>query len=178
MSCTSPLTWQELVDYWAGDLPTPDAERIEEHVFSCASCAEASERVSEIAMAIRGAIPAVISAAEVEGLRRAGLALEEGEFRPGVRQEAVFRPGVDLLIHHLGGLDLAGAERVHVTVRVEDGPVLHEEPFAPFARDKGEVLIACQRHFASMPPNVAFEVRVHEPTGAREPVTFLVPHTF
>jgi len=50
------------------------------------------------------------------------------------------------------------------------------------------VLIACQRHFAGLPPDIAFDVRAHEAVGsAAEPgagggpvslATFLVPHVF
>jgi hypothetical protein len=98
---------------------------------------------------------------------------------PGTRREAIFQPGVDILIHRLYGLDLARAERVQLSVRVEStGDVLFEEHFAPFDRERGEVLVACQRHFSSLPPDIAFDVRAHDPSGRVSLTTFTVPHRF
>jgi hypothetical protein len=54
-----------------------------------------------------------------------------------------------------------------------------EEPFAPFDRERGEVLVACQQHFAELPPDVVFDVRVIPRGGppARD-VRYVVPHLF
>jgi hypothetical protein len=74
---------------------------------------------------------------------------------------------------------LADAERVEVVVRSEAHGVMVHEAFAPFDRERGEVLIACQRHFASMPRDVAFDVRVHRAGGAEpEVTTYYIPHVF
>jgi hypothetical protein len=116
-------------------------------LFECGSCTREAERVSLIVQAFRTQIPAVISASDVAGLRGRGLTIVDNEFAPGVRSPVTFDPGVDLLVHHLGGLDLSAAERVEVQVRTESGLPIFEELFAPFDRDRGEVLIACQRHY-------------------------------
>lgn len=179
-TCGAPVSDEDLVAYWADDLAPEEAERVEGATFACAACAEASQRVERIAGAFRGWIPAVLSAAQLEALREGGLVIEEGRFAPGARREAVFRHGVDLMIHRLGGLDLAGAARVEVTISSESsGETLFFEPFAPFDPVGGEVLIACQRHFAALPADVAFDVRAlaegdAELTRAR----YLVPHVF
>ena len=78
----------------------------------------------------------------------------------GVRQ-AVFPAGADLLVHRLAGLDRTLAERVDVIVR-----------------ERGEVLIACQRRFSGLPTDVAFDVRAHTGDGEAPVRTFLVPHVF
>jgi len=76
-------------------------------------------------------------------------------------------------------MDLQRAERVQVSVRVEStGDVLFEDHFAPFDGARGEVLIACQRHFAHMPPDIAFDVGAHDRSGQVALSTFLVPHVF
>ncbi|HEX7668485.1 MAG TPA: hypothetical protein VF395_02825, partial [Polyangiaceae bacterium] len=70
------------------------------------------------------------------------------------------------------------ATRVRVTVGVESTEdVLMEVPDAPFDVAEG-VLIACQRHFAMMPPDVVFEVRVIEASGAELKATYRIPHVF
>lgn len=178
-TCAAPLSPHVLADYWAGDLPREESERVEEHVFGCAACASASSRVAAIVTALRSTIPPIVSPSELEALRARGLALVDGYFRPGERREVVFAEGTDLLVHHLGGLALEDAERVHVTVRLERGGILFEQPIAPFDRARGEVLVACQRHFAELPPDVVFDVQVHREGGARDEVaTYVIPHVF
>jgi hypothetical protein len=177
--CAEPIAWGHLVDYWAGDLAGAESDRVEEHLFACEACTAESERVARVAQAFHTAVPAVVGADQVRELRARGLVVEENSVAPGTRREAVFQPGVDILIHRLHGLDLALAERVHLSVRVEStGDVLFEDHFAPFDRARGEVLVACQRHFSSFPPDVVFDVRAHNPSGGVALTTFTVPHVF
>lgn len=177
--CSHPIAWERLVDYWAGDLDDADTDVVDEHLFACEACSAESAGVARIVQAFRTAIPAVVSPAQTAELRARGLVVEENRFEPGERVEVIFEPDVDILIHHLSGIDLSRAERVHVGVRIEStGAVVFEEHFAPFDRDRGEVLIACQRHFAGLPPDVAFDVRVHEQNGRTLEATYSVPHVF
>ena len=178
-SCSSPLTWQRLVDYWAGDLDGFETDAVDEHLFGCIACSTESARVARIVQAFRAALPAVISEEQMLELRARGLVVEENHFVPGRRQEVCFEPHVDILIHRLGGLDLSMADRVDVVVRVEStGVVMFDDHFAPFDREKGEVLIACQPHYAGMPPDVAFDVHVHTPSGVTSLSSFSIPHVF
>lgn len=177
--CSSPIGSERLVAYWADDLDADDTARVEEHLFGCAACTVEAERIARIAQALRGVIPPVIARAQLEELRARGLTIADTTFAPGVRQAVTFERHVDLMIHHLGGLDLATAERVEVTVRSEaTGAVVHADPWAPFDRDRGEVLIACQRHFSHLPHDVVFDVRVHRASGPAAVATFVVPHVF
>jgi Putative zinc-finger len=178
-SCASPLTWQRLVDYWAGDLDAAETDAVDEHLFACIACSTESARVARIVQAFRAALPAVISEEQMLGLRARGVVVEENHFVPGRRQEVCFEPDVDILIHHLGGLDLSIADRVDVVVRVEStGAVLFHDHFAPFDRDKGEVLVACQPHFAGMPSDIEFDVHAHAPSGVTSLSSFSIPHVF
>jgi hypothetical protein len=36
--CSAPIGFADVVDYWTGDLTRAEADRIEEHVFTCADC--------------------------------------------------------------------------------------------------------------------------------------------
>ncbi|HWB82208.1 MAG TPA: zf-HC2 domain-containing protein [Nannocystaceae bacterium] len=179
MSCTSPIAFEVLVDYWAGELSDEAVERIDAHVMGCASCAAESEAVERIAAACRFRIPPVISADQLDALQREGLVVAENPCTPGARKEARFEPDVDLLVHRLGGLALAGATRVRMVVRSESSNVVMlEDDFVPFDRTRGEVLVACQRHFAAFPPDVVFEVFAHDDTGIVSSARYLVPHVF
>jgi hypothetical protein len=66
-----------------------------------------------------------------------------------------------------------------VSVSVESsGDMVFEDHFAPFDRERGEVLIACQRHFSHLPSDIAFDVRAFDASGEVSRTTFLVPHVF
>ena len=179
MSCTAPISTDVLVAYWADDLEQEAASSLEEHLFSCASCAAECERIGAVVRGIRELIPPVVTREQVEALRARGLRVVENPVTPGPRQPCVFGDGVDILLHVLHGLDLSRAETVHVTISDEDtGTVMVEARNVPFDPTTGEVLIACQRHFASFPPNVAFDVRTREASGIEHSTRYLVPHGF
>jgi hypothetical protein len=57
MRCESPLSWEVLVAYWAGDLPSDEEETTELHLMGCPTCTAESERVAAVAQGIRDARP-------------------------------------------------------------------------------------------------------------------------
>jgi hypothetical protein len=178
VSCTAPMGLEQLVAYWSKDLDAGAEAAVEEHLFACDTCFANAERVQRVVQAFRIGPPPVISQTELEALRAKGLTLGENSFGPGQGETVTFARGIDMLIHHLTGLDLTGAERVEVIVRSKSHGVIFEEPVAPFDRQRGEVLIACQRHFAAFPPDIVFDVRVHEPGTAGAIATYEIPHVF
>lgn len=178
MSCRTPLSSEELVAYWANDLAPGDVDRVDEHLMGCESCSAESGRIAAVAEAVRVFVPPVVTRAMLTRFRGEGMRIDENTFAPGMRQSVVFRAGTDLLVHRLVGLDLSSAERVRVTVSVEStGEVMMEVPDAPFDASEG-VLIACQRHFASLPPDVVMEVRAVEASGAEHRAVYTIPHVF
>lgn len=178
-ACASPLPVGQLVDYWTNELDAAALATVEEHLFGCASCTAAMERLQRVLGAFRTGLPPAITAAQLAELRTQGLAIEENTFVPGQRREIAFPAKLDLLIHHLGGLALHDAERVSLTVRTESGGVvIHEDPIAPFDRERGEILIACQKHFAAFPPDIVFDVRIHRRAQPPQLATYVLPHVF
>lgn len=176
--CAAPITLGSLVAYFADDLEPAAADEVEAALFFCAACAAEATRVGAVVSALKTAIPVVLSTLELDALALRGLVIARNPCRPGARQPAVFPQRVDVLVHELGELDLTQATRVEVAVRVESsGATMGEDPDAPFARDRGAVYIACQRHFAHLPPDVVFDVRVHGPTGITA-ARYFVPHVF
>jgi hypothetical protein len=179
MNSSHPIPFENLVAYWAGDLSPAETEQIDEHLMGCAACSSASARVAAVTEAIRNMLPPVISEAYLGQLRERGLAIEENAMRPGERRAVVFGPHLDLLVHRLGGMELAGAEEVRITIRVEEtGETIMEHADVPFERDTGEVLLACQRHFAVFPPNIVAEVRAREPSGLERVAIYTIPHVY
>lgn len=176
MSCAAPVAFETLVAYWAGDLDRLAAEAVEEHLFDCAACTASAERVASVTERIRGTLPPVVTRAVVDSLRARGHRIDDNVVTPGSRSRVVFDKQ-DFIIHHLSGLALHDVESVGVTVRVvETGVVLLAVPNAPFERETGEVLIACQRHFAAFPPNVRFVVESIPKSGPPRLAEYVVEH--
>jgi hypothetical protein len=178
MSCAGPLSFETLVAYWAGDLDDAETDRVDEHLMTCASCSASSERLASLVSALRGLIPPVVDRATVDKLRASGRRLREQTFLPDQRQALTFPADHDLLIHRLTGFDLAGAERVDVTVTSESsGAIIAELRGAPFDPAEG-VLIACQQHFAELPTDTVFAVRATSASGVERVATYTILHDF
>jgi hypothetical protein len=174
MNC--PIPHEVLVRYWAGDVSDDEIDTIEEHVFGCAACFEASSRVAALGRAIAEVIPPVaigrdIVLAEARGVRHA-----TNDIRPGVATETWLRAGTDLLVHRLLG-DLEDVVRISVDIVLPDGSRLLSFGDVPFEPSAGAVLIACQRHFVErFPPDVDIVVRRTHRAGRESVDSYTVLH--
>jgi hypothetical protein len=177
--CHSPIALETLVAYWAGDLEPAEGDAVEEHVMGCPSCTTASARVAAVSEALRAQIPPVLSSDGVAKLRARGARIVDNPVLPGERKPAVFSAGIDVLLHRLGGLDLARAARVDLKVMVEEtGDVLLQTSDVPFERETGEILVACQKHYSAFPPNIEFAVHAYDDAGHETVTHYTVPHVF
>jgi hypothetical protein len=179
-SCPGAVEWPTLVDYWAGELPDPEQQVLEEHLFGCACCSQRSASVAAITESIRGMLPPIVTPELVERLRQRGMTIVENRFSPGERKEVAFPADVELLIHRLCGLPLEQAARVSFSLHVEGDPqrVLMALDDVPFDCESGSVLLACQQHYASMPPDTVAEVHVHGPGAEPRRLQFTILHRF
>jgi anti-sigma factor RsiW len=179
VSCTSPIAWESLVDYWAGDLAQHEQDVLEEHVMGCERCASASARVAAMTEAFRAMIPPLLTPETLARLHSKGLRILENPMHPGERKQVLFPANVDVLLHRLGGLDLAHATRVSFTLRVEStAHVLIAIDDAVFDRNAGAVLVACQMHFASLPPDTVAEIRTLDESGVETVREYTILHRF
>jgi len=177
--CAAPIGWEALVAYWSNDLDAGEIDRIDEHLMGCDPCSAESARVAAVAGAVRAVLPPFVDHARLEGLRARGLRIRENPIQPDERRVVTFSADIDLLIHKLRGLDLTEATNVGIAMTVEEtGELMLAEPSVPFDRDSGEVLIACQVHFAAYPPNVVAEVRTTDATGATRTTRYPIPHIY
>jgi hypothetical protein len=176
--CAAPISWEELVSYWAGDLDAQHTGRIDEHVMGCGVCSEASERIAAVTEGVREMIPAFVSHQRVDSLRARGLRIIENPVVAQQRKTAVFPLGADVLLHRLS-IDLSRAKAVEVTVSDErTGEILIVDPRVPFDPAAGEILVACQRHFGEIECTIVFDVHVKDSSGATQVARFAVPHVF
>jgi anti-sigma factor RsiW len=179
MSCSNPVAWATLVDYWAGDLADDETAAVEEHLFECADCTAAAARVAAVTETVRAALPVVISRGHVDRLRARGAHVRENDFTPGDRREVPFPADADLLLHRLSGLDLTNAERVDFRITQEStGALVVAVDDVPFDPAEGAVLIACQRHNAALPHDTVMAVAIHAPGAPTRTATYTILHRF
>ncbi len=177
--CTSRLSWETLVDYWAGDLEAAQLDTIDAHLMGCAECSADSARIAAITEAVRGMLPVLLTTDMLAKLRAKGVRVLENPMTPGERQDFVFPAAVDVVIHRLGGLELTHATTVRFTLHAESsGQLLAKVDDAPFDREAGVVLLACQQHFASFPPDTVAEVHTRDASGAERMQRYTILHHF
>ena len=177
MSCPDTAVW---VDYFAGDLPPDEEAALEAHLFACDRCTEAAAGPARVIADLRALIPPVVGSDALAELRARGLRIEEQTLTPDRVYDVVFPRHADLLIFRLTGLDLSGASRVAFRMLAEDTgeTLLAAVDPAPFDRDAGAVLVACQRHYAELPANTVAEVRVVDASGRETVGRYTIHHHF
>ena len=148
-----------MADYLAGLLDEREEHAVEEHLFSCTSCARDAEPLFGLAAAIPRAAAPVLSAERFRALDSEGRVAQVNVMTPGQTAEVRYPEAGKLLVHRLGGSDLSGVDRVDVEIAdLAGNPALRLDD-VPFDATSGEVLLACQRHFADSFPHDAL-VRV------------------
>jgi anti-sigma factor RsiW len=169
-----PVAFETLVALWCRELDDVSAAHVEEHLFACDPCAAASDRIGNLIEGVRHALPPVISHAHLERLLGDGKQIVRTVVEPGIAAHARFAPGVDLLVHVLRA-PISGAERVDVDLMSADGTPRIPFEHVPFDRARGEVLIACQRHYEEFPFEPVYRVHAVE-GGVRRPLGDYVVH--
>jgi hypothetical protein len=172
-----PLSGELLADHFARALEREESDQIEAHVFECDDCARLYQAAGDVPAALHRLLGLVIGPERLAALLASGAGVRAVPILPGVPAVVEFTPGIDYLIFRLQG-DLAGASRVDVEASdAEIGPILSIEG-APWDPERGEVLVACQRHFMTGHARVVMQVRVYaEIAGIRREVgEYLVDH--
>jgi hypothetical protein len=127
-----------LVDYWAGEAPTADAEGVEEHAFVCETCSRRLAAIANLARgvarvaAIRGGVGMVVTEALLDRLTADGLRMRHYRVRPGETVQCTVGADDDLSVTYLSA-DLHEVQRVDVVLyahgkewaRMDDAPIDH-----------------------------------------------------
>lgn len=168
------LSWEELVDYWADEHPDPD--EIEAHTMGCADCTGLSERVMAVTRALGRLAPPLLSTKVLEKLRARRLRIEESVFQPGDRREVVIPRELDVMVFRLQGVPV-DAVRLDFAMTVEETAApLVQLADVPFAQ--GAALLACQQHYASLPPDVVISLRATHADGGQSETRYTILHRF
>ena len=144
--CDAPVPDDDLLDYWTHAIAGSEAERIEEHLFTCGACAARLEAMSMLgaglaALVRRGRVSGIVSRALLNRMQRDGVQIRLYSLSPGEAVPCAAFPGDDLLVVSLNA-DLAGSETVSLSVTgPEDAPFRYLAD-VPVARTDREILWA------------------------------------
>src|SRR5262245_12281294 len=108
--CKAPIPFETLIAYHARELPEDDAERTEDHYFSCAYCTEQLAIVTQLAQGLRdviqqGQLMASTTMSMVERARAESIVVREYRTDPGEHVDCTAGPTDDLLVTRYGGLE-------------------------------------------------------------------------
>lgn len=131
-SCTTPVSTQDLLAYWLGEIDGTQEDQLDEHLFACAACSERLRTVVEIGAAIRnellhGDFGFVLPVAFIRRLKDAGLRVREYDLEPGASVSCTVTTEDDLVVAHMRAplrdvrrLDLMIQDSVAGSLRVND----------------------------------------------------------
>jgi hypothetical protein len=174
VSC--PVGHDGLVRYWTADLDDAETQALDEHLFTCDACSDASARVLAITDGLREVLPPIALESDLARAKAQGVRTVANDLRPGEPRETWLPRDGDLLVHRLL-CDLGGLERVSLQMTMLDGTPLVAFDDVPFDPSSGAVLIACRRHFITQFPSDAnIVVRRTRLDGSSTVDTFTVLH--
>jgi hypothetical protein len=144
-TCTTPVTDETLLAWWAGELATTEQEPFEEHLLSCEECARRAAGLAAVAEGVRGLVrtgelPTVLLPAVVERLQQEGRRVREYRVRPGGGIQCTVGPDDDVVLARLEA-DLGAVSRLDLVIRVDDGAE-QRLPNLPFDPEGGELVFA------------------------------------
>ena len=175
---THPIPFETLVALWARELPTDEADAIEAHLFACDECAATAAGLDHLFGTLLATIPPVLTRPLVDRLAAQGLHIKELVVTQPTGNEAVFTADLDLYVFALRA-DVADAERVDVEITDAAGTPRLQFMHVPFDVSRGEVLVACQRHYQAYDSLLSagqFKVYAHVAGKRREAGAFSIKH--
>ena len=126
--CTNAISSADIFEYWAGELVPSDEERIEEHAFTCASCAAALAEGGALTSGLRrlvrsGTFHSLVSESVLNRLARDGTRIRTFSVRPGDVVPCAVWDGDDVIVTRLRG-DFSGVDTVSVVATLGSGQEL------------------------------------------------------
>lgn len=151
MTCAISTSPEDLARFWLDDLPELEALALEEHAMECAACYEGLRRLAEVGQGLRVALavehlPPLPTPDQLIELR-ARLRLATVHCAPGSTTTRPMELGTDGIVFVLHA-ELTGVDRIDVDICSPAGKSCLLLTEAPFDRDSGEVILACDRHTA------------------------------
>lgn len=172
------VPFEQIVAYFAGELPADEERAVEDHYFGCAACSATVEDVQTLTGAVATVIPPAVTSERLAELARGVARFRTTDVAPGQDVDVVFDREVDYLLHRLHA-DVAGAGRVDMEI-FEGAEVLVRFEAVPIDAEAGVVQVVCQRHFGEMgfSDDVRFRLVAVAPDSRAVLGEYLVRHRF
>jgi hypothetical protein len=175
--CPVPVPFEALADYLSGSLVEAEESELEAHLFECESCSRAAESLAGLLSVVSAAVAPVLSATRFETLERAGRIETVRTMTPGEKTDVEYPTPGRLLVIRLEGADLTRASRVDVHLENTKGQSIARMESVPFDPSQGEVILACQAHYAELfPEDSVFTIETVAGEKREEAARYTVIH--
>lgn len=163
-NCPDPIDASTLMDYWLVVLPSPDEERVEEHLFVCDRCGDRLREMIALAEGLRslaraGSLRVVVSDQLVQRAAATGQHVREYVVQPGASVQCTVSADDDLLVARLAA-DLSGVQRVDLSFCDAQGIETHRMTDIPIRGEAGGVLCQESITFAKAAPSNTMIMRL------------------
>lgn len=184
--CDSPLPFERLVDYSAGELSAADEEQLEAHYFSCARCARRLAVIEAlgdgvVALVRQGASRASVTGDMVERLAREGLGLRRYRLAAGDIVPCTAAPADDFVVVELlvsAGAAAGGACIDVETREVASGSATRHTLLASFAPEATSILLLFPAEVVRSFPRSRWTLRVSFEAAPSAPAgEYVLDHT-
>lgn len=176
MTCPNLET---IAAYTLDELAEDELRAFEEHYFECDACLAQTERMQRLVQELETTLPSVLTTARRKRLETTLPRPKAVDVQPGGRATihlADDEPVAFWVMH----APLAGATRVDFEARDDQGTTLLTLNDVPFDRERGEVVLACQIHFRTLPgvENMQARLVATDAHGSRQVSEYRLDHHF
>ena len=172
--CSRGASFDDLLDYWIGDLDQASAERVEAHIFECTECANRLAHIATtaaaVADAVRGArVQGIVTDAVLNKLSRDGVRIRTYAPEPGTFMPCAVWPEDDLVVSRLKG-DFSGYDELTLVLKADEGPELSRNVDIPLISGTREIVTATSASHLRRLPSMRLRLIVSGKRGETEHV--------
>lgn len=144
--CAAPIAFETLIEYWLGELPLPETERIDEHIVQCGQCAARLGEIVALSQAIRdvfrkGDILVILTPNFLERLISRGIQVRQYRCPLNGSVACTVTPEDELLVGRFE-VPLAGVTRLDILSRRSCDDAEHRLSDIPFDAQSNEIVVA------------------------------------
>jgi hypothetical protein len=170
---------ETIAAYTLDELGEDELRAFEEHYFGCDACLAQAERMHRLVRELEATLPSVLTTARRKRIESVLPRPKSVDVQPGGRATirlAADEPIAFWVMH----APLADAERVDFEARDDQGTTLFTLKDIPFDRERGEVVLACQVHFRTLPgvENMRASLVATDAKGSRTVGEYRLDHRF
>ncbi len=144
--CSAPVGFDALIEYWLGELPEPETERIDEHIILCGQCAAKLGEIVLLSQAIRdvfrkGNIHVILTPNFLDHLIKQGIRVRQYRCSLNGSVACTVTTEDELLVGRLA-VPLAGITRLDALSRRSCDDAEHRFSDIPFDAGANEIVVA------------------------------------